>query len=456
MWPESAGPVVAVAVRDQTSAGSAPRLKRRMLLDAGFLLTVYLVCLFAIRSQFVVGPLGSMGAPALLVGVAGAAWWAFYHLQRPLGTRYGAQPLRVAVLVVMVAFLFSFVAAMHRPISAEESSTAVAGMASLVSLAGITLLVSDGIPSRARFDQLLSRLVLAAMLLAALGVAQFVTNEPLWSAVKIPGLRENLAGGGLALRNGFARPAGTATHPIEFGAVLTTMLPMAITHARFRSRRGDHRWWIGVAVMGLGIVIAISRSALLCAVVGLAILAMGWGRRERRALLVGVFTLVAMVSLAIPGMMGSLRGLFLGAAEDNSVSSRTGSYRIAWEFFVRSPVFGRGYSTFLPRYRIFDNEYLLLLVEVGALGVIAVLGLLLAGMWSARRARVLSTDPKTAETGQALMAGIAAGALGLALFDGLAFPLSTGVLFLLLGFAGALRRLNDESETASAAATSSS
>ena len=448
---------MAVAVGDQTSAArSSSPLKRRVVLDAVFLLTVYLVLLFAIRSQFVVGPLGSMGAPALLVGMAGAAWWAFFHVQRPFGTRSGSQPLRVAVLVVLVFFLFSFVVAMYRPISADESSTAVTGMASLVSFAGVTLLASDGMPSRARFHQLMSRLVLAAMLLAALGVAQFVTNEPLWSAVTIPGLRENLPGGGLALRDGFARAAGTATHPIEFGAVLAAVLPLAITHARFRSRRGDHRWWIGVAAMGLGVVIAISRSTLLCSSVGLVILAMGWGRRERRALFIGVFALVAVVSLAIPGMMGSLWGLFSGATEDNSVASRTGSYGIAWDFFLRSPVFGRGFSTFLPSYRIFDNEYLLLMVEVGVLGLAAFLGLLLTGMWSAQRARALSTDPESAEVGQALMAGIAAGALGLALFDGLTFPLSTGVLFLLLGLAGALRRLNLESDTSNAAATSAS
>ena len=49
------------------------------------------------------------------------------------------------------------------------------------------------------------------------------------------------------------------------------------------------------------------------------------------------------------------------------------SYAIAGEFIGRAPIFGRGFSTFLPSYRILDNQYLGLLIETGIVGLVAFL-----------------------------------------------------------------------------------
>ena len=51
------------------------------------------------------------------------------------------------------------------------------------------------------------------------------------------------------------------------------------------------------------------------------------------------------------------------------------------------------------------------------------------------------------EQGQAsVSAAIAAAAVGLATFDGLGFPTSTGLMFLVIGLAGALWRLVQEAQ----------
>ena len=415
--------------------------RRRHLLDASFVLTAALVAMFGIRSQLVLAPLGSVGSPSLLIGVAGAVWWAFYQLQRTKWSGSSRNPVRVAVLFLLVAFSASFVVAMQRPIASLEVSVATAGMVTLLGWLGIALLACDGITDRRNFDRILNRFVVAAMLLAALGVAQFVTGHPLWAGVRIPGLTENAPLGGVAMRNGFSRPAGTATHPIEFGAALTLMLPVALTRAKFASRAGRHLWWLGVAMMGMGIVVAISRSALICAFVGVALLGWTWKRQARTLLLGGVMALLFFVALTSPGLLGSLKGLFTSVGQDSSVNSRTESYGIALDFFARSPLLGRGYATFLPRYRIFDNEYLLLLIDVGVLGLVAFLVLLATAMRYARRGRRLVADEENREIGQALFAGIAAATVGLAFYDGLSFPLSTGALFFMLGLTGSYYRL---------------
>ena len=130
----------------------------------------------------------------------------------------------------------------------------------------------------------------------------------------------------------------------------------------------------------------------------------------------------------------------MSAGTDNSVASRTGSYSMAMEFFTTSPVFGRGYSTFLPAYRIFDNQYRLLLVEAGLVGLVCVVTMLVLGVRDARRVRRVSTDAAVREHAQALPPAFG-GALGLAFYDGFSFPMATGVMFVMLGMVVALYRL---------------
>jgi O-antigen ligase len=204
-----------------------------------------------------------------------------------------------------------------------------------------------------------------------------------------------------------------------------------------------------------------SRSAYLCSLAGMFVLALSWDLRTRlRAL--GVFAVVsAVMYVSVPGLLGSIRGLFSNADEDPSIASRTGSYDIAGEFITGSPVVGKGFGTFLPKYWILDNAYLGMTIEAGFLGLLALLTLIGAGLVSARSARRALQAARDAapvddaayagtavvggahhvQFAQALLASVAAGAGGLAFFDAFAFPQTAGCFFLLIGLAGAMRRL---------------
>ena len=415
-------------------------------LDAVSFLTLYLVLLFGVESRLVIQGLGAAGSPALIVGCAGFGWWSFYQAQRPAPTGFGRQPVRIALLAVLCAFLASYAAAMARPISPLEAGTAQIGMVSLLGCLGVALLANDGVPTFARFDQLMGRLVFLGAALATLGIAQFIANDALIRSFTIPGLVANAPLGGLTLRSGFSRPFGTALHPIEFGAVVTTVLPLAIAWARRTTTLSLVVRWLPASLMGLSVMLSISRSAIVCGVAGMVILASGWSAPARRFLIAAVAVVVSVVAVAVPGMLGSLTDLFVSSGDDGSVQSRTGSYPLAFEFFQTAPWFGRGNSTFLPIYRIFDNQYLLLLVDVGLVGLLSVVALFVTGATCARRARRRSDSPTAHEYGQGLFAAIGAGALGLAFFDGFGFPMCNGVVFLVVGLAGALWRLARDGE----------
>jgi O-antigen ligase len=417
--------------------------------DAVTALTGFLVLLFAIPSRLVISPLGGSGSPAQLLGAAALLWWAATRLAR--GTRSTTrQPVRWAMSIFVVAVLLSYVAATIRPIDTVELRAADRGLLSVLSWLGIVLLACDGIPSRERLDVLLRRLVLAGGGIAVLGLAQFFTGLSFVNYIQIPGLSQNVDLGALASRNGFSRPAGTALHPIEYGIVLTMMLPIALHFALMDRHRPVLRRWWPVVALALAVPISISRSAIVCTVVVLVVLLPTWPGVFRRRAYLAITALLAVVFVAIPGVLGTLIGLFTGISGDDSAASRTGSYALAWQFITRAPVFGRGFQTFLPQYRILDNQYLLATIETGVVGVLALLGLFAAGAVTARRVRRLSSDEPTRSLGQALTASILAGGASFALFDALSFPQVANMVMLTIGLAAAALRLQAEGSMAAA------
>ena len=426
-----------------TSRAADPDLVgRRRPVDAVSILTVFVVLLFAVPSKLIVAPLGGAGSPAQLLGLVALLLWASATLSRRRSPRSARNPVRFAMLVFVGVTIVSYVAAMVRPIDELELSAADRGLLMLFGWLGIVLLTSDGISSQERLTVLLRRLATAGGAVGLLGIVQFETGMTFTNLIQIPGLSES---GALAAavgdRDGFSRPAGTAVHPIEYGIVLTMLLPIAIHVALSDRSRSLLRRWAPVGFLAAAVPISISRSAIVCSIVVLAFLVPSWAARLRRRAYVAIAALGAAMFVLVPGIIGTLLGLFSGIGSDTSAQSRTGSYAIAWEFISRAPLFGRGFQTFLPAYHILDNQYLLYTIETGFIGLAALLGLFLTGIVTARRGRRLSADPDAQQLGQALAASLAAGAASFALFDALSFPQVASLVMLVLGLIGAYYRL---------------
>lgn len=408
--------------------------------DAVTMLTIYVVLLYAFPSSLAISLLGSYGRPQFLWGLVLLGWWILSRLQTSgLAVRAVSQPVRIALGVFIVICLLSFAHAMLRGQPFDQISPAVSAVARVLSWTGVALVAMDGIRTMDELMTMIRRIALAGGLLAALGLAQFLTDLPLIDFMSsLPGFTGDA--GGIDSRGGFVRAAGTATHPLEYATAISVALPLSIACAIVGV--GGHtrlRWWLSVGAIALASFLAVSRSAVIGFIVAVFAVIPGLPRRYRPTVIgvVSIASLGAMV--AVPGLYGTILGMFLGIGTDPSAQSRTAGMDLAPTFMSSSPLLGAGIGTFLPRYYIFDNQWIQMAVEIGALGFAAFAALLACAVWSAWRASRQSKHEDLQVVGRSLTACIVTIGVLFALFDGLAFPISAGTTFLVIGLCAAAR-----------------
>ncbi|MET1015373.1 MAG: O-antigen ligase family protein, partial [Leifsonia flava] len=390
-------------------------------------LTVYLVLLLAIPSGVTITALGTLGRPSLIWGLILAVWWAVSQLQAgPADVRPLSQPVRLAFAAFSVVALLSFAAAMLRGQPDDQLSPAITALIRLISWAGVLLVAVDGIRTKNDLAAMVRRIGIGAGLLAALGLLQAVTGRALVDFFgSLPGLS---MAGGLGERAGVIRSSGTAIHPLEYATALNAALPLVIAAAislgfRCPPTRQGMLWWLPVGLISISSLVAVSRSAIIGFVVAAVAMIPAIPRRYLPIVL-GAGSIVAFVVLAaMPGLWSTTVELFVGAGDDPSTQSRTSGMERVPGFMSASPLIGSGYGIFLPRYYIFDNQWVLLAVELGILGILGFAGLFVSGIWSARRAK-LATDPAIRLLGHALAASMFTVAVLFAFFDGLSFPIA--------------------------------
>ena len=412
-------------------------------LDAVTWLTVYVCLLFFVPSRLIVAPLGSAGSPSMIFGLASLILWLVFCVGATRVVKPGVQPIRVALCAFLFSVGLSYALAMSGPINSDEISPADVALLALASWSGTLLMAHDGVPNRARLDTLVWRITLCGGVIAMLGIVQVITRQVWVDRITMPGLNSADAAATF-WRGAFLRPAATAIHPIEFGVVVTMLLPLALHVAFSQTWRNSVVRWIPALVLAAVIPMTSSRSAYVGVFVGMVICIVGWPAARRRLMTaVGLVGIVAM-SVVTPTLLKSIVGLFTGVSDDTSIASRTNSFDLATEFVARNPLFGRGPGTFLPKYRIFDNQYLGLLVTVGLIGTILFIGLGIVTVVTVLRFRRNAANERSRDLAISLVASVAVGFVGLVMFDAFAFPMTMGTLFLLLGVSGALRKLEGE------------
>ncbi len=412
--------------------------------DAVSITVVFVAFAFLIPARYTFASIGAAGRPGVILGLVLLFWWGVTRAVPNMAHRTG-NPVRRATLVFFVIFLMAYAGGLSRALPYLEANGMDRALLITASLIGVTLVVTDGVPERRRLDHLLRRVVLLGSVMAAFGHIQFFVGTNLAESIRLPGMSLNREFFEVEARNTFTRVNATATHPIEFGVLMGLLLPLALHYALYPpSARSRLAYWIMVGLIATAGPMSVSRSSVVAIGAALIVVAAGWSRRQRRiALLVAVPAVLAFSS-AVPGLLGTLRGLFTRWNDDSSIEYRTNDYDLVFEFVSERPLFGRGPGTFLPsRYFVVDNQYLITLVTTGIIGFIGLVLLAGTAVSAAYRIRRRVTDAETRHLALALLGSFAAAAAASATYDSLALAYSvfSSIFFVLIGAVGALWRI---------------
>lgn len=409
-------------------------------------LASFLAAVFLIPTRLTFMPLGNAGRPAVVLGLGLLILWVL-SLVAP-GLPQGHQPFRWLVLAYLTIEVIGFTTGYGRGLVGLESHSADRSMIVRLSMAGVVLFFADGPRTRRQIDYLIWIVLSLGVFVALVGATQFFLGFDLQPYIRVPGLsplidlveiRQRGTGGAVS------RVAGLSTHYIEYGVVLGMLTPIAVHFALFAPNPTQRllRWGAAAVIVG-AIPLSVSRSGILALAAGMLVLATVWSWRLRyNALVIGVVAMVLFRAVA-PGVLGTLRALFLHFGDDPSVEGRTEDYEIVFPMIYDRPLMGRGLGTFLPeRHIVLDNQVLYTLVSVGIIGLIGFLGLFFAGMGLARSIRRRARAAEDRHLSQALCASIAAGLVASFTFDAFGFVQFRSVFCVLLGLVGALWRLSD-------------
>jgi O-antigen ligase len=247
---------------------------------------------------------------------------------------------------------------------------------------------------------------------------------------------------------------GPTLQPLELAAMLAMVLPFAILgsiDAATRRRRALYVIAVGLLLAG-GVATARKTSLVVPAAVILMLIAY----RPRDVLrTVGrlCLVLIAIVHFTSPGALGSVINQLEPGHVNGALTTtdRTARYDAVVPDLLSHPLLGRGYESYDPqKYRILDNQYLDLLITVGAVGTLLYLAIF-AAIISAARPLIRAPDrhdPRRASLALAAMVTVVAAAIGSALFDVLSFPHVPYILFFVAAMILALREASPTYEPA--------
>jgi O-antigen ligase len=381
--------------------------------------------------------------PALVLSMAMLVWWLIGKLSPGLAMT-GPQPLRWVAMIFTADILVSYAAGFIRGLTTIESNAADRFLLLTAAICGLVLLATDGVRNWERLDAVLKALVWCAAFMALVGIIESILVVDVTKYLVVPGLREGAPGADLEIRGAGVRVGSTTADKIEFSVCMALALPFAIHFSLYgKSAKARRMYWVLTAAIAASIPLTISRTGIICVAVALVILAQLWSWRLRYNL----FAVAAIFGVTLagvkPGLIGTLRGMFSGAGNDPSVTSRTERYDMANYFFVQHPWLGRGTGTWVsPQYQYLDNQWFTTALTNGTVGVAALATLYISGIVLAAIAWRRATTVRVRHLAAALICAQVTAIIASATFDSLFYTTYVIMDALLLGLSGAIWRLS--------------
>jgi polysaccharide biosynthesis protein PslJ len=316
----------------------------------------------------------------------------------------------------------------------------------------IFYLVVHSVQDTGRLERLVRWLVLGAVAAAIVGIVLYVIPEELTiRALSSLGRFGYPTGQGVIwhIRDDpelMKRATGTSVHPNVLGSLLAFGIVLLVP--QLLSKRPVFPHWVGwplAALLGIGLVLTISRGAMVG--VGLAVLTISMMRYRG---LLPILAVAAMLFLVSPWSQG-VAGHFIEGFQfrDLSTQMRMGEYKDALTLIQRYPFLGVGFAGApdIDIYVAVASLYLTVAAQMGLVGLVAfvvVIGVVLWRFW--RRRQVTHGSPALEALWYGLHAAIITGAIS-GVFDRFFFSLdfhsSVTLFWLMVGLATAATELVD-------------
>lgn len=421
------------------SIDSWPRTRRPLpWLFAGFLASIFLVPIDAV--QLKVHLPFSSDYDRFFVAII-CVVWAVGVIMRKRTDRLRLRPngWALPVLIFFAIAVLSIVLNIGRITNLGELDVAEKRLALLVSMFAVFAVFAVSL----RVTELRNFAVLIVVLatLTSLGtIYEQKTGENLFYSTANsvlgpiaeiePGPTE---GGGSPSEPGRPLISGPTRHALSVASLLGMSVPFAVMFAAMTpSRRRKLLWGLIACLIVAGALVTQRRSGLIVPLVAVVSL---FAFRPRKMLPLLPWAVVAcLVGLVLSGGSISAISQLTGNSDQASTEGRTSDYEAVIPDLLTHPAFGRGYGTLdsikVDTYRIFDNEYLGELYQVGLIGLLAFLALIVAPVILVRKV-VRSENPLRGPPALAAAAGIIAFAVAASLYDILSFP-QAPYLFLFL------------------------
>jgi hypothetical protein len=237
---------------------------------------------------------------------------------------------------------------------------------------------------------------------------------------------------------------GPTLHGLAATTMLMVTMPFALVRM-FDARRSHavhwrRSWWLNAIALTLMLVAATAtdrKTALLVPIAVILYLACYRPRQVLRLAPIGLVALVGLVHFASPGALGTIFTPSAGLSS-SSTTHRVGDFTDVEPDVLARPVLGRGFGTINveapTQFRINDDEYIDEIWEVGVVGLLAYAFMILAPVFTARRA-IRGRDPAVSSLALAASAGCIAYFVVNALFDAMSFPQAPYMFFMVAALA---------------------
>ncbi len=391
-----------------------------------------------------VGGLGLRPYQLLVVGL-GVGLMRSFRRGRTLSAGRPAAYAGLLVVVAVASAIDNFAR-----LSDNAYLAAIRLIVTLVVYVVFAIVVAAVATTRRRRRFLLGVLVTFVAVAAIFAIRESMTQTPIRLQPTPPGLveqRDANAPDGAApttiIRNNVARPSGLAANPLELSAVMALAAPFAVYLALSARSWAGRLWFLAcLLLVGLGLVLSISRTGVLAAAV-MTVVALVVNIRRPRVILVGLVAVGSLgfaVAQLVPQSVDSLSKQFSkDGNSDPSLATRLQDYQELDDLLGPHPWLGRGpqaITTYVSRdgtQMILDNQYLLALAETGVLGVLAMIVVIAStAMAGARRLRA---DLGERGLFTAVLCAAAAFAVMSATFDALRFSQASAIFMIVVGLA---------------------